>query len=251
MAKDSQKNLTSILAPLDSQKDENTKPLPMKPCNVALVGRAGCGKTTLLLNLITKKGSPWFKHFDMIFLVSPTAMNDPKMMTLVEDIGEDQYFTDLSNETLQEICDMIDVHKDEWERKKKRGDPAYCIIYDDCIHMLKGKKARKLDELITQNRHRKITNILLLQKWNSYMSPLVRSNLGCIAFFYSGNNKEVDSFIEEMNDNEDKVRKLYEYATMEPYSFLWVNQYGSRPKYYKKFDEIQYRKKSKDNLEQC
>jgi len=248
-----QSNLTELLAPFDNQKDENARPLPMKPCNVALVGRAGCGKTTLLLNLITKKGSPWYKHFNLIFLVSPTALNDPKMMDLVDDIGEDQYYPTLDNEVLEDICDKIDAHKEEWKKKKKKGDPAYCIIYDDCIHMMKGKKARKLDELITQNRHRKITNILLLQKWNTYMSPLVRSNLGCIAFFHSGNVKEVDSFIEEMNDDEKKVRKLYEYATLEPYSFLWVNQYGSRPKYYKKFDEIIVRKKisnqSKDDTE--
>lgn len=247
----SQKGLSQILAPLDNQKDENKHPLPMKPCNVALVGRAGCGKTTLLLNLITKKKSPWYKHFDLIFLISPTALNDPKLSSLVEDI-DDQYYQTLDNEVLQEICDRIDVHKDEWEKKKKKGDPAYVIIYDDCIHMMKGKRSRMVDMLTTQNRHRKITNIFLMQKWNTYMSPLIRANLGCIAFFYTGNEKELSSFVEDMNDDEKKLRRLYEYATLEPYSFLWVNQYGTRPAYYKRFDPIIYRKKeSKDNLDQC
>jgi hypothetical protein len=245
-----QSNLTSILAPLDNQKDMAKHPLPMKPCNVAIVGKAGCGKSSLILNLITKKGSPWYKHFDLIFLVSPTARGDPKFSNLLEDLeDQDQYYDTLDNDVLQDIIDKMDAYTEEREKKrsgKKKRDPAYLIIYDDVIHLLKGKKSRLVDMLVTQNRHRKLTNVFLLQKWNTYMSPLIRSNLGCIAMFYTGNEKELSSFIEEMSDNEKKVRKLYEYATLEPYSFLWVNQYGARPVYYKKFDEIIVRKKISD-----
>ena len=92
----SQKGLSQILAPLDNQKDMAKHPIPMKPCNVAIVGKAGCGKSTLILNLITKKGSPWYKHFDLIFLVSPTARGDPKFADLVDDLeDQDQYYCPL------------------------------------------------------------------------------------------------------------------------------------------------------------
>jgi len=250
---DKQANLSQILAPLDNQKDMAKHPIPMKPCNVAIVGKAGCGKSTLILNLITKKGSPWYKHFDLIFLVSPTARGDPKFADLVEDLeDQDQYYDTLDNDVLQDIIDKMDAHLEEWKKKKRKSDPSYIIIYDDVIHLLKGKKSRLVDMLVTQNRHRKLTNVFLLQKWNTYMSPLIRTNLGCIGMFYTGNEKELSSFIDEMSDDEKKVRRLYEYATLEPYSFLWVNQYGARPAYYKRFDPIVYRKKqTENNLEQC
>jgi len=175
----------------------------------------------------------------MIFFISPTAKNDPKVSDLLEDIG-DQYYDTLSPVVLQSIIDKIDHHKEKWERKKKRGEPAYCIIYDDCIHLLKAKQNQIINELATQNRHRKITNIYLLQKWNTYLPTLIRSNLDLISIFRSDNKKEINSFFEEMNMDETKIRALYEYATKEEYSFLHINVYRNPVKFYRKFDEIKY-----------
>ena len=117
---------------------------------------------------------------------------------------------------------------------------AYCIIYDDCIHLLKAKQNQIINELATQNRHRKITNIYVLQKWNTYLPTLIRSNLDLISIFRSDNKKELNSFFEEMNMDEDKIRALYEYATKEEYSFLHINTYRNPAKFYRKFDEIRY-----------
>jgi len=231
--------LTKALAPFDNQICKENTPLPLKSCNYGIFGRRGCGKTNLLLNLISKKESPWHKHFNMIFFISPTAKNDPKVSDLLEDIG-DQYYDTLSPVVLQSIIDKIDHHKEKWERKKKRGEPAYCIIYDDCIHLLKAKQNQIINELATQNRHRKITNIYLLQKWNTYLPTLIRSNLDLISIFRSDNKKEINSFFEEMNMDETKIRALYEYATKEEYSFLHINVYRNPVKFYRKFDEIKY-----------
>ena len=231
--------LTKALAPFDNQICKENTPLPLKPCNYGIFGRRGCGKTNILLNLISKKESPWHKHFNLIFFISPTAKNDPKVSDLLEDIG-DQYYDTLSPVVLQSIIDKIDHHKEKWEQKKKRGEPAYCIIYDDCIHLLKAKQNQIINELATQNRHRKITNIYLLQKWNTYLPTLIRSNLDLISIFRSDNKKEINSFFEEMNMDETKIRALYEYATKEEYSFLHINVYRNPVKFYRKFDEIKY-----------
>ena len=145
--------LTKALAPFDKQICEENTPLPMKPCNYGIFCKKGGGKTTLLLNLISKKESPWYKHFNLIFFISPTAKNDPKVHDLLEDIG-DQYYDTLSPVVLQSIIEKIDHHKDKWARKKKRGDPAYCIIYDDCIHLLKAKQNLIINEFIKRSFHR-------------------------------------------------------------------------------------------------
>jgi hypothetical protein len=235
-------DLTKALAPLDNQICREDTPLPLKPCNYGIFAKKGLGKTTLVLNLLEKKESPWYKHFNKIFFISPTAKNDDKVSELLEDIG-DQYYDTLNNDVLEDIIKKIDDHKEEWKDKKKKGSPAYCIIYDDCIHLIKSKQSRLMDLLATQNRHRNITNIYLLQKWNTYLPTLIRSNLDLISIFRTDNKKELDSFVDEMNMNEDVLRKLYDFATSTEYSFLHINAYHNPPKFYKRFDLIEYRKK--------
>ena len=235
--------LTQALSPYDSQVCTDTKtPLPLKPCNIGIFGRKGCGKSNLLLNMIMKKESPYYKHFDLLFLVSPTAMSDDKMKPLIDDIGE-QYYDTLNNEVLNDIMSRCEAYTERHTKKKRRGKPNYCIIYDDCIHLIKTKQANLITKLATQNRHMKITNIYLLQKYNSYMPTLIRTNLDCIMFFHTENQAELDSFVKEVGTNEHKLRKLYDFATAEPYSFLFVNTYTQPIRYFRRFDPIEYRSK--------
>jgi len=227
--------LTQALAPFDNQKCHNNIPLPLKPCNYAIVGRKGTGKTNLLLNLICKPESPWFKQFNLIFLIYPTAMNDKKLYPLIKDIGDEQYYETLSDDVLKDILEQIDNHP---KRNKKSFNCL--IIYDDVIHEV--KKCKMLDRFITQNRHLCITNVILVQKWNSYLKPIVRSNLDLISFFRTENNKELESFADEIG-NPEVIEKLYHYATEDPYSFLHVNMYSQPIRYYKRFDPIAFKRK--------
>jgi len=234
--------LTKALAPLDNQLCQEKTPLPLKPCNYGIFAKKGLGKTTLILNLLEKKESPWYRHFSKIFFISPTAKNDPKVHSLLEDI-DDQYYDTLDNKVLEDIISKIDEYKEEYKEKKKKGSPSFCIIYDDCIHLMKKKECRLMDLLATQNRHRNITNIYLLQKWNTYLPTLIRSNLDLISIFRTDNKKELDSFIEEMNMCEEQLRKLYDFATGEQHSFLHINLYHQPYQFYRRFDPIEYRKK--------
>ncbi len=250
MPKQKHSALTNALAPFDSQVVFDDKPLPLKPCNYGIFGRKGSGKTNLLLNLLTRKESPWYKHFDLIFLISPTADRDDKMKELVEDIGEDQYFKTLSNETLTAIIETVDSHTEEFKAKKKNKGkkPSYLIIYDDVIHDLVRKKdTRLICMLATQNRHRHITNVYLLQKYNTYLPTVVRSNLDCISYYRSDNKGELEAFVKEQNQDEEALMEMYKFATSEPFSFLHVNMYTPKTRFYKRFDEIAYKPNNDDD----
>lgn len=250
MPKQKHSALTNALAPFDSQVVFDDKPLPLKPCNYGIFGRKGSGKTNLLLNLLTRKESPWYKHFDLIFLISPTADRDDKMKELVEDIGEDQYFKTLSNETLTAIIETVDAHTEEFKAKKKNKGkkPSYLIIYDDVIHDLVRKKdTRLICMLATQNRHRHITNVYLLQKYNTYLPTVVRSNLDCISYYRSDNKGELEAFVKEQNQDEEALMEMYKFATAEPFSFLHVNMYTPKTRFYKRFDEIAYKPNNDDD----
>lgn len=233
--------LTRALAPYDAQKDTTDGILPMKPANIGIFGRKGCGKSNLLCNLIMKKASPYHKHFDLIFLISPTAKSDDKMKPLIDDIG-DQYYEELNNDVLMDIMARCEAFTERHMKKKRKWKPNYVVIYDDCIHAIKSKNASMVTKLATQNRHMNITNIYLLQKYNSYMPTLIRSNLDCIALFRTENQAELDSFIKEIGTDEAKLRMLYDFATSEPYSFLFINMYSQPMRFYKRFDQIDVEK---------
>ena len=231
--------LSKELLPYDNTVVFDESPLPKKPCNYCILGRKGCGKTTLFLNLLNKKHSPWNKMFHTIHLFSPTAEKDDKMADLVDELMEDgQFFDELSDESIDVALENIEQFNKQWKEKKKKGKPCHLLVYDDCIHFLKGKKSRKIDEIFTQNRHYGVYNIILLQKWNSYMPTIIRANLDCISFFGSANKKERKSFVDEMNMDEDLLERLIEYSTSEPYSFLHINMYSKPTRFYKKFDRL-------------
>lgn len=234
--------LTDALAPFDSQVSFDDKPLPLKPCNYGIFGKKGSGKTNLILNIITRKESPWYKHFDKIFLISTTADKDDKMKELVDDVGEHQFFKELNNQNLTSIIEYIDNYTEEFKKKKKNKGkkPAFLIIYDDIIHDLARRKdTRLMNMLATQNRHRHITNCYLLQKYNTYLPTVIRSNLDVISYFRTDNKKELQSFVEEMPCNEDVLMKMYQFATKEPFSFLHINMYAPKTRFYHRFDEIE------------
>lgn len=250
MPKEKHSALTNALAPFDSQVVFDDKPLPLKPCNYGIFGRKGSGKTNLLLNLITRKESPWYRLFDMIFLISPTADKDDKLKELLSDIGEDQYYKRLCNETLTAIIDVIDTHTEEFKRKKKNKGkkPAYLIVYDDVIHDLQRKKDTYLVcMLATQNRHRHITNVYLLQKYNTYLPVVVRSNLDCISYYRTDNRSELEAFVKEQNQDEEALTEMYNFSTKEAYSFLHINMYSPKTRFYKRFDEIAYKPNKDDD----
>lgn len=242
--------LTKALAPYDSQVKFTDEPLPTCPCNMAIISKKGGGKSTLIRNLLERKESPWYKHFDRIYVISPTAHKDDKMKDLIEDIGPEQHWEVLNEQTLQEILNAIEAHIEEYQKKKrnKGKKPNSLLILDDCLHdMVQKKQIRLMSKLATTNRHIGLTNLYSLQKWNAFLPTVIRSNLDVIAFYRTDNKKELNSFIEEMPSDEDATLAMYRFATNEPYSFLLANFYGVRPRFFKRFDEIAYKPKNDDD----
>jgi hypothetical protein len=233
--------LTQALTSFDNQKCKNDTPLPTKACNYGIFGKKGCGKTSMLLALISKEASPWYKFFNLIFLISPTASRDDKLKDLVADLhAQGQYYNELNDVVLEDILDKIEVKKTKTKNKKKKKELRFLIIYDDCITQIKNCKL--VGKLATQNRHYEIYNVYLLQKYNCFLPPLVRSNLDLISIFHSDNRKEIESFIEEIGYDQDILEKLYDFATKEQYSFLHINMYSLPIKFYKRFDLIEFKK---------
>ena len=72
----------------DAIDDSIPKPLPQGVFFWMLIGKAGSGKTTFLLNLLAKKGRFYNRKFDKVFVFSPSIFSGKLVNVIVEEDSE-------------------------------------------------------------------------------------------------------------------------------------------------------------------
>jgi hypothetical protein len=224
--------LSEELKKLDNQCPIDNSPLPTRPTIHLIISRKGGGKTSLLLNMLSNK-SMYGRKADNIFLISPTAMNDKKMDSLLgELIPENKYFDSLTDNNLHTIVDTI---KDFNHNFKKKREPWNIIIFDDLLAEIsrRGNKAEFLNKIVTTCRHLKSSLIFLVQK--TRIPPIIRANADLITIFKIANKQERDDALKEFSIPEH----IYNVATDEPFSFLHVSYCKGEPLYFKRFSPIE------------
>jgi hypothetical protein len=227
--------LTSKMNALDNQVEDNNPndAIPKLSNNFFWIisGGAGSGKTTMLLNLmrISHRKGGLGKYYKKIYIISPTHKLDDKLAELVDELGEEQCFSELNNETVDTIIKDIEADPDF---KKEH----YLIIMDDCLGSLPSTTGKsKAHTLLISRRHLHATIICLVQSYIR-VPNLWRRNANLISFFGSANRGEIQSLIDDVNGDEDLMRKLIDDATNDKHGFLTIKLGLGQPLFYKKFD---------------
>lgn len=243
--------LSKDLAPFDNQVKKSPEPLPIGHIIWCLISQKGGGKSTLLLNVLTRKSSPWYKIFDNIYFISPTAMRDHKFDKLLGELeGEGKYFHECTNENIQELIEKIEKFNDDYIKKQEEANekrkknkkpieqPNNLVIFDDCLANLPPSTTNSpINKLFTTSRHLKTSIIITTQKYNK-VNPLLRNQIDLFSIFNTNSKREYETIVGDLNVDENLFKRYYDFATAEPFSFLHVNVFGGKPKFFKKFDEI-------------
>lgn len=268
MFKTVKNDLSNAIAPFDSQVKSSDDPLPKSNIIHIFIGKKGSGKSTLMLNLLSRKTSPYYKWFDNIFIVSPTASKDPKFDKLVGELDQEgKVYTTLSDEVASDIMERLDEFNKEFydnqkesdddmdpndldveyrrklkPKKKKKPvilrDPNNLLILDDCLANLPSSQAHsKINELFTTSRHYKLTIWVSLQKYNK-MNTTLRAQTDLLSIFPTDNAKEFKTISDDWDIDTHLLKKLYDFSTDEKNSFLHISLFGSKKNYFKKFDKI-------------
>lgn len=236
--------LSDLIQPLDHQvlKAKQDEPLGKDHNLWLIIGGVGSGKTTIVINALKHK-EMFNKHFDHIFLISPTAKHDDKWLPIVEELEKDnKYYTKCSDQTVQEIMDRISEQNenfDEAKAKKKHksrkpGGIRNLIIFDDCIHDLaKGTQQSVQNELFTTLRHKKTSVWITSQKYKA-LSPLIRNQAKMATFFKPRQTVEKKGIIDDLQIPEH----ILDYATNQPNGFLHMSLCSGSPVFFSKFDRI-------------
>lgn len=199
--------------------------IPRLGTSCILNGTTGQGKSTLLTNLITDErffGSKKRKYFDFKFLTSPTAQGDDVQKEL--GIDEEFTFTDLN-----EAPDLINVILKEQKNKiKEKGSdnaPQILMIYDDVVSNPAFMKEDPFVKSFIASRHYNMTTFICSQSWTSVPRKcrLQAKNI----FFFAAPLSEVELLALEYCPpglTKKQFYKMVEYATFEPFSFMYINK---------------------------
>ena len=208
-------------------------PFPDLPTNFLLAAGTASGKTQIILNIVLKYYSGMFQR---VWIFSPSIFLDPQYKSLrdVLDKMTDQkreptMFEEFSSKKVGEIMDDQRAIVESC-RKRSVKPPQVCLILDDLgdspdiVNSRKGAKSGGswLTTLACRSRHLCTTWICSVQKLNQ-AGLVIRANTRCLCVWRLRNFKEIESLCEEMSGYYDKktVMDLYDYATAEPYSFMF------------------------------
>jgi hypothetical protein len=232
------------IVPLNTKK-KNIKSLPnmdngllvKAPFSMVMSGKTKSGKTQLLMNLLTKKH--FYKdYFDLIFVVSNTAEDGDDLYDHLK-LKKNQIYKP-NAKGLAQIEHIIETQKQLIKEDGIENTPSILIIFDDMANEKKFLNSDTYLKLHIMNRH---YNISVISLYQSYMKAPRSCRIQIDGLFYfKGKESETTRISEEhcpAGYTEKEFRQLVNYATKEPYSFLYINyDVDHKDRYRKRFYEI-------------
>ena len=202
-----------------SSKQPSDPVVPLVPCTGILLGPSKPGKTVTLISLILEQ---YRGVFERIYIFSP--IDDgwiPVKKYIEQDLGvnterEQAYWDEWDEAALRRIIQQQRKITEASKKLEMKKLYQVLIICDDLadvpqLHRPNGA----LDTLFIRGRHMQISTWVSSQKLR-LISAAVRVNQQFLCCWRLRNQHELDAVVEELC-------RLYEQATREPYSFLFVH----------------------------
>eukprot|EP01047_Picozoa_sp_COSAG01_P036743 COSAG01_NODE_2882_length_6914_cov_40.714894_4_plen_257_part_00 len=211
------------------------KPLPQNLNHFLLiVGKPGSSKTTLILNLIAKRGKNYNKRFDRVYLWSPSlcTIDDCPF----EELPDDQKFEDLTEANLQGVLDDI-----------KDSSEHILFIMDDVVNDMKKEfyLEKLLCKVLMNRRHQcgsggGLSVWITSQVYNKVPAP-VRKCASQLILYETFNRMELDSVYSNaiVGMKKDEWYQLLKYVWDKKFNFLYLDTTKSfNQMYHKNFNSL-------------
>lgn len=217
--------------------------LPKIPFSMMISGARGAGKSVVCLTLLELMKD----YFDEVIIFSPTIELDIKYRNCFEKLDMDfefgrNIFTTYSESILTRILLKI---KNANKNKPFKDKARILMIFEDIITSLpKNKRKTIFNKLMLNNRHYNVSIIINSQSFKLFDSNM-RKNCSQIILFRTDNVYELENYWRELSallgDSTRECRenflKIYNYATLDKHSFLYLN-YHNKPKcFFKNLNE--------------
>ena len=200
------------------------------PCpNIVAFAKKKSGKTTVLYNILERMLPKGSKTRVLIFC--PTYQQDKMWRSIIKMLDERGIvytampsFKGHDTATGRAFNQLQDLQR----MLNEKSDNRYIAVYDDLSIDLKDKY---LENLVKQNRHKNIINIVSTQYLND-LPPGSLSNFDFFLLFHKIPPKKLQEIHGKMGIGleYDLFQELYDKAVSVPYGFLWVQ---SNPENYR------------------
>tara|TARA_R110000822_G_scaffold15855_2_gene54325 strand:+ start:120 stop:881 length:762 start_codon:yes stop_codon:yes gene_type:complete len=227
----------------DAIDDSIPKPLPqMLNFFLLICGRPGSGKTSLILNLIAKRGKLYNKKFDRIFVFSPSLMT--MASNPFEELPEEQTFTSLDYGELETTLDLI----------KDTGEKILFIMDDVVNDMKKMEIQTTISKMLMNRRHLagaggSCSFIITSQVYNKIPAP-IRKTASHIIIYHTKNKKELDTIYDELIII--PIKDFYEilkYCFDKKHNFVYIDVNKSYDKmFHKCFNQLEFSSNNETGL---
>lgn len=191
------------------------EPLPNTAFAIMLIGSAGSGKTSLMMNMLQDENM-YRQVFDHVHLVAPKS----SLGSLKNDVWKDHPGEKIHNELNMHVLESIKEKTRERAAVKPRPETTLIII-DDMTIFLKHKDVEtELRDIIFNRRHNYTSVMILVQAYKAIPLDL-RKTVSHFALFKPRNKKEAEAIWEELLFLPKKVgEKLLQYVFKDRYDFL-------------------------------
>jgi ABC-type cobalamin/Fe3+-siderophores transport system ATPase subunit len=206
--------------------------VPRIPFRSVILGPSGSGKTILLQNMIL---DIYKNCFSRIYIFSPSIDVDSTWLPVKKYIEEEMkvfhtkdepvFFDHYDPEALHKIINTQHKVIDYMKKQNIKKLYSILVVVDDFADDPSFSRHSKiLHALYTRGRHNSISTITATQKFAA-IAPIIRVNATELYVYRLRNYKDLETFIDEVSAVTDKktLMQIYNLATSEPYSFLYVN----------------------------
>jgi hypothetical protein len=196
------------------------EPLPNRHFAWLCSGKAGSGKTSLVMSLLCGKGEArvYRKVFDHVYIIVPRASLSSLKKDAFVDHNQSRIYHELSGDILHEIKESCKKLRDSFP------DSKCLILIDDMAVYLKEKTVQKaLADIICNRRHYGISLFLCVQSY-MFVPLTLRKQLTHISMWKPTNKREFQSVFEELVYlDKDSADKLAKFVFREPYDHLFLD----------------------------
>jgi DNA replication protein DnaC len=209
-------------------KYEMTKTCINKHHTTAIIGKPGQGKSSLMYSFMKSKNL-LKKCFNTLFYIAPANSMNSMDDNIFSKLPEDQIFTELNGEILDEII----------ERAKNRedGDKICLIIIDDMASQLKNGDVQKaLKQIAMNKRHLGIYSTFIMSNLEISTIRGKTISIDNIILFKVSPDEMESIFTETLPQYKSISQDIQKIVYDKPHEYLVINTETGR--LFKKFDEL-------------
>ena len=221
--------------------DDHIVPDVSKIVRMILAGPSNCGKSTLVINLISRfwkklDGSP---YFDYVFVFSKTIGKDESYNDIIKRgfIKREHIYDTIDEDVLTKIWEF---RKEEVENAKSYDKIKTVLLLFDDILTDSSINSKIVSEIFFSGRHMLLNTIWSVQKWNGGLPYRNRESASHVVLYRPRGMKSCEVIAEELSENGKKKEfiKMYMHAVKDPYSFFYIknNEQDQSNKYFKNMD---------------